>query len=42
MQVSIMCLRAIMNNKYGFNLVIRHSEAITCIALSLNHRSLRC
>ena len=39
--VSIMCLRAIMNNKYGFNLVIKHSEAITCIALSLNHKSLR-
>jgi len=39
--VSIMCLRAIMNNKYGFNLVIRHNEAITCIALSLNHKSLR-
>lgn len=39
--VSIMCLRAIMNNKYGFNLVIKHNEAITCIALSLNHKSLR-
>lgn len=39
--VSIMCLRAIMNNKYGFNLVIKHDEAITCIALSLNHKSLR-
>lgn len=39
--VSIMCLRAIMNNKYGFNMVIKHSEAITCIALSLNHKSLR-
>jgi hypothetical protein len=39
--VSIMCLRAIMNNKYGFNLVFKHDEAITCIALSLNHRSLR-
>lgn len=39
--VCIMCLRAIMNNKYGFNLVIKHGEAITCIALSLNHKSLR-
>ncbi|KAK4025860.1 formin-like protein [Daphnia magna] len=39
--VCIMCLRAIMNNKYGFNLVIKHDEAITCIALSLNHKSLR-
>ncbi|KAK4311569.1 hypothetical protein Pmani_016931 [Petrolisthes manimaculis] len=39
--VCIMCLRAIMNNKYGFNLVFEHREAINCIALSLNHRSLR-
>nr|XP_027210366.1 formin-like protein [Penaeus vannamei] len=39
--VCIMCLRAIMNNKYGFNLVFEHREAISCIALSLNHRSLR-
>ncbi|XP_022243881.1 formin-like protein CG32138 [Limulus polyphemus] len=39
--VCIMCLRAIMNNKYGFNMVIEHTEAINCIALSLNHKSLR-
>lgn len=39
--VSIMCLRAIMNNKYGFNMVIQHREAINCIALSLIHKSLR-
>ena len=31
----IMCLRAIMNNKYGFNMVIAHKEAINCLALSL-------
>ncbi|XP_076328093.1 LOW QUALITY PROTEIN: formin-like protein [Tachypleus tridentatus] len=37
----VMCLRAIMNNKYGFNMVIEHTEAINCIALSLNHKSLR-
>lgn len=37
----IMCLRAIMNNKYGFNMVIQHREAINCIALSLIHKSLR-
>jgi formic-like protein len=36
-----MCLRAIMNNKYGFNMVIQHREAINCIALSLIHKSLR-
>jgi formic-like protein len=39
--VGIMCLRAIMNNKYGFNMVIMHREAINCIALSLIHKSLR-
>ncbi|XP_049860745.1 formin-like protein isoform X4 [Schistocerca gregaria] len=39
--VCIMCLRAIMNNKYGFNMVIQHREAINCIALSLMHKSLR-
>lgn len=39
--VCIMCLRAIMNNKYGFNMVIQHREAINCIALSLIHNSLR-
>jgi hypothetical protein len=33
--VCIMCLRAIMNNKYGFNMVIQHKRAINCIALSL-------
>lgn len=39
--VCIMCLRAIMNNKYGFNMVIQHHEAINSIALSLIHKSLR-
>ncbi|GAB0098667.1 Formin-like protein [Sergentomyia squamirostris] len=39
--VCIMCLRAIMNNKYGFNMIIQHREAINCIALSLIHKSLR-
>lgn len=39
--VCIMCMRAIMNNKYGFNMVIQHREAINCIALSLTHKSLR-
>ncbi|XP_053683653.1 formin-like protein [Sabethes cyaneus] len=36
-----MCMRAIMNNKYGFNMVLQHREAINCIALSLTHKSLR-
>lgn len=39
--VCIMCMRAIMNNKFGFNLVMEHKNAINCIALSLNHKSLR-
>ncbi|KPJ07020.1 Formin-like protein CG32138 [Papilio machaon] len=39
--VCIMCMRAIMNNKYGFNMVIQHREAINSIALSLVHQSLR-
>ncbi|WAQ94526.1 FMNL3-like protein [Mya arenaria] len=29
------------SNTYGFNLVIAHTHAINCIALSLNHRSMR-
>ncbi|XP_050546800.1 formin-like protein [Daktulosphaira vitifoliae] len=39
--VCIMCLRAIMNNKYGLNMVIQHTDAINSIALSLMHKSLR-
>lgn len=39
--VCILCLRAIMNNKYGLNMVIKHTEAINSIALSLMHKSLR-
>jgi hypothetical protein len=34
----IMCLRAIMNNNKGFNMVIQHNKAINCIALSLIHK----
>ncbi|CAK9292897.1 unnamed protein product [Gordionus sp. m RMFG-2023] len=37
----IMCLRALMNNKYGFNQVISHKEAINYIALSLMHKNYR-
>ena len=39
--VGIMCLRAIMNNKFGFNMIFDHREAVNCITLSLNHHSLR-
>lgn len=38
--VCIMCLRAIMNNKFGFNMVIQHKQAINCIALSLVSRNI--
>lgn len=39
--VCIMCLRSIMNNKSGFNMVMEHPQAINCLALSLNHTSTR-
>lgn len=39
--VCIMCLRAIMNNKFGFHMVIKHKQAINSIALSLIHKKLR-
>ncbi|XP_053706520.1 formin-like protein 3 isoform X1 [Synchiropus splendidus] len=39
--VCIMCLRAIMNYQYGFNMVMSHAHAVNQIALSLNNRSPR-
>ncbi|RCN50208.1 hypothetical protein ANCCAN_03813 [Ancylostoma caninum] len=39
--VCIMCLRAIMNNKRGFELVFADSRAIYCIVRSILHQSLR-
>ncbi|KAG5837958.1 hypothetical protein ANANG_G00218620 [Anguilla anguilla] len=39
--VCIMCLRAIMNYQYGFNLVMSHAHAVNEIALSLNNKSSR-
>ncbi|BES96764.1 Drf_GBD [Nesidiocoris tenuis] len=39
--ICIMCLRAIMNNKHGFSLVIQSTDAINGIALSLTHKSPR-
>uniref|UniRef100_G3NR65 Formin like 2 n=1 Tax=Gasterosteus aculeatus aculeatus TaxID=481459 RepID=G3NR65_GASAC len=39
--VCIMCLRAIMNYQYGFNLVMSHPHAVNEIALSLNNKSPR-
>ncbi|XP_061909970.1 formin-like protein 2 isoform X2 [Entelurus aequoreus] len=39
--VCIMCLRAIMNYQYGFNMVMSHPHAVNEIALSLNNRNAR-
>ncbi|XDV46027.1 hypothetical protein PO909_014006 [Leuciscus waleckii] len=39
--VCIMCLRAIMNYQYGFNLVMSHAHAVNEIALSLNNKNSR-
>ncbi|KAH0509805.1 Formin-like protein 3 [Microtus ochrogaster] len=37
--VCIMCLRAIMNYQYGFNMVMSHPHAVNEIALSLNNKN---
>nr|XP_057940981.1 formin-like protein 3 isoform X2 [Doryrhamphus excisus] len=39
--VCVMCLRAIMNYQYGFNMVMSHAHAVNEIALSLNNKSSR-
>ncbi|KAG5836219.1 hypothetical protein ANANG_G00252260 [Anguilla anguilla] len=39
--VCIMCLRAVMNYQYGFNMVMSHAHAVNEIALSLNNKSSR-
>uniref|UniRef100_A0A4W4HQ99 Formin-like protein 3 n=1 Tax=Electrophorus electricus TaxID=8005 RepID=A0A4W4HQ99_ELEEL len=39
--VCIMCLRAIMNYQYGFNMVMSHPHAVNEIALSLNNKNSR-
>lgn len=39
--VCVSCLRAIMNNKYGFSMVFSDPHAIYCIARSILHHSLR-
>ncbi|CAF1144681.1 unnamed protein product [Adineta steineri] len=41
-RLCIMCLRAIMNNQNGFNLVIQHTSALNYITLSLQHKNYRC
>ncbi|KAK5890953.1 hypothetical protein CgunFtcFv8_018252 [Champsocephalus gunnari] len=39
--VCVMCLRAVMNYQYGFNMVMSHPHAVNEIALSLNNRNPR-
>ncbi|TNN82485.1 Formin-like protein 3 [Liparis tanakae] len=39
--VCIMCLRAIMNYQYGFNMVMSHAHAVNEIAVSLNNKNSR-
>jgi hypothetical protein len=39
--ICLMCLRAIMNNKYGFSCVFTYTDAIYCIVRSILHQSLR-
>ncbi|XP_030642365.1 formin-like protein 2 [Chanos chanos] len=39
--VCIMCLRAIMNYQYGFNMVMSHPHAVNEIALSLENKNPR-
>uniref|UniRef100_A0A3P8X7T1 Formin-like 2b n=1 Tax=Esox lucius TaxID=8010 RepID=A0A3P8X7T1_ESOLU len=39
--VCVMCLRAIMNYQYGFNMVMSHPHAVNEIALSLNNKNPR-
>ncbi|XP_059355452.1 formin-like protein 2 isoform X2 [Carassius carassius] len=41
LHVCIMCLRAIMNYQYGFNMVMSHPHAVNEIALSLNNKNPR-
>jgi len=38
--VCLLCLRDIMNNKFGFNMVIKNKHAINLIALCLIHKNL--
>uniref|UniRef100_A0A1I7ZN50 GBD/FH3 domain-containing protein n=1 Tax=Steinernema glaseri TaxID=37863 RepID=A0A1I7ZN50_9BILA len=39
--VCVSCMRAIMNNRIGFQMVFNDSQAIYCIARSILHQSLR-
>uniref|UniRef100_A0AC35TXE7 Formin-like protein n=1 Tax=Rhabditophanes sp. KR3021 TaxID=114890 RepID=A0AC35TXE7_9BILA len=39
--IAVCCLRAIMNNKNGFNMVFNNPQAIYCITRGILHQSLR-
>lgn len=39
--VGVSCLRALMNNKFGLNMVFNNQQAIYCIVRSILHHSLR-
>lgn len=39
--VCVSCLRALMNNKFGLNMVLNNKKAIYCIVRSICHHSLR-
>ena len=39
--VTILCVRAVMNNSGGFNLVFNDARAINAICMALTHRSRR-
>lgn len=39
--VAVSCLRALMNNKFGLNMVFNNQQAIYCIVRSILHNSLR-
>lgn len=39
--VAVSCLRALMNNKFGLNIVFNNQQAIYCIVRSILHHSLR-
>ena len=39
--VTILCVRAVMNNSGGFNIVFNDAQAINAICMALTHRSRR-
>ncbi|XP_062517529.1 formin-like protein 3 isoform X2 [Corticium candelabrum] len=39
--ICILCVKALMNNKYGFSSVMEHDSCVNCLALTLNHPNYR-